>query len=167
MGRVTLEQLHLYDLNDDLRAYVLELYLTGISKQSFFNAIVSKLQYYCRLDDTSFLTVYSETESKDAKQSTIKTGKRGRPKKTVIGKKKAPHVHTIFIGKHAHKTALATKNSLNKWAKKNGSTVNVCRIKHLSDGEHIHNTVYYDYRQASHIRTGGSFDFKEYCWRFI
>lgn len=140
-------------------AYSVHIYVKPLT-ESDYKTIVEKFKYHCRRDGVSWLTVFSTTESESAEQTTIKTGKAGRPKKQVKGKKIDGHIHNVLLGSaklSARKTALALKKSIDKKAAKK-----VCKVEHIGDGLHFYNTVKYNLKQADIVRTGGAFDFKGY-----
>lgn len=77
-------------------------------------------------------------------------GKVGRPKKLVVGKKVAPHVHVGVTGNLAHKTVSDIQFALEK----KGVS---CKIVSKGDLSELHakNYVGYCYRQGDFYRQGG------------
>lgn len=143
----------------DATAYSIEIYQKPISEHDFL-VIVEKMKYYCRKDGVSWLAVYSTTDSKDAEQEVIRTGKRGRPCKNVQGTKIEGHTHNIIVGtteKSAYTTAHAIKKSIDKKYKKK-----VCMVKSKGNTAHAYHDMCYCLRQADIVRTGGDFDFNKY-----
>lgn len=143
----------------DSVAYSLEIYVTPMTMEDYL-AITEKLKYYCKKDCISFLSVYSTTDSKTAKVVVEHTGKRGRPKKYIKGKKEKGHTHTLILGnknKSAYTTAKRIKHSINKRYKKP-----VCKIVSKGNDLQAYNFIGYCYKQADIVRTGGNFDFDYY-----
>lgn len=144
----------------DATAYSVEIYLQGITEKDFTDIFCNKFGYYCRRDGVSWLAVYSTTDSKDAEQTAIHTGRRGRPRKIVQGTKKDGHIHNIIVGtaeKSAYSTAHAIKKSIDKKYQKK-----VCKVVSKGDNAHAYNDMCYCLRQADVVRTGGDFDFAKY-----
>lgn len=137
--------------------YGLYLFETNLTKRDYL-AIAAKLRYYANLDGVSWLAVYSTTESRSAQNKTKINGKRGRPKKFVIGKKVTPHCHLSVIGsptKSAYSTALKFKNAVDK---KRGRKV--CRVVSKGDSFDARIWIGYCLKQADILRSGGEFDFQ-------
>lgn len=143
----------------DSTLYSIEVFVTPLNMHDYL-LIVEKLKYFCRKDNISFLSVYSTTESKSAKLVITHTGKRGRPQKTILGKKIDGHTHTIIKGnncKSAYSTAKKIKKSIDKHYDKP-----VCKIVSKSDNIHAFNYIGYCIKQSDVLRTGGNFDFINY-----
>ena len=139
------------------RIYAVYLFETGLTEREFL-AIAAKLRYYANLDGVFWLAIYSTTESRSAQNKTKINGKRGRPKKFVIGKKVTPHCHLSVIGsptKSAYSTALKFKNAVDK---KRGRKV--CRVVSKGDSFDARIWVGYSLKQADFLRSGGDFDFQ-------
>ena len=143
----------------DASAYSIEIYQRPLTEHDYL-MICEKLKYYGRKDGVSWLCVYSTTDSKDAEQKVIHTGKRGRPRKAVQGTKIDGHTHCLVIGnknKSAYSTAQNVKKSIDKKYSKP-----VCRVVSKGDNAHAYNDMCYCLRQADIVRTGGDFDFDNY-----
>ncbi len=143
----------------DSTAYSIEIYQKPLSENDFLT-LCEKIKYYCRKNGISWLAVFSTTDSKDARQVKVSTGKRGRPRKIVQGTKVDGHIHNIVIGnseKSAYSTAHEIKKSIDKKFKKK-----VCKVVSKGDNVHAYNDISYCLRQADIIRTGGDFDFQGY-----
>ena len=143
----------------DATAYSIEIYQKSLTEHDFLT-IVEKLKYYCRKAGISWLAVYSTTDSENAEQAVIRTGKRGRPRKIVQGTKIGGHIHNIIVGtaeKSAYSTAHAIKKSIDKKYQKKA-----CRVVSKGDNAHAYNDMCYCLRQADIVRTGGDFDFTKY-----
>lgn len=143
--------------------YSIEIYKTPLSISEFENMIVERLKYYGRRDGVSWLAVYSTTDSKNAKQAVERTGKRGRPRKVVKGKKVEGHAHVLIIGnkeKSAYSTAQTVKNSIDK--KYQYYNKKMSKVVSKGDNAHAYNFMEYSMKQADTVRTGGEFDFANY-----
>ena len=143
------------DFRIDTPLYGLEIYKVPLTEKEFF-AICKRLSYYAKKDGSSWFAVHSTTDHKTAAQSTIKTGRAGRPRKIVKGEKVAPHMHIGVVGIHGHRTAQSVKKAVNK--KFEGSFSRVTHKNNL----HAYNYVAYAFRQSDFYRSGGDFDFLEY-----
>ena len=147
----------LTDFKLPARIYAVYLFETGLTERDFL-AISAKLRYYANLDDVSWLAIYSSTESATAQRKTHNKGKRGRPKKYVVGKKVSPHCHLSVIGsptKSAYSTALKFKNAVDK---KRGRKV--CRVVSKGNSYDARIWIGYSLKQADILRSGGDFDFQ-------
>ena len=147
---------HLSDYLLDSTIYAVYLYREITEKE--YLQICGILRYYCRRDNVNWLAVFSTTESKSAELKYKKTGKRGRPKKQVFGKKVAGHTHISVKGKKgksAYKTAQIIKRAFNKKYHKPISRI-------ISKGNSIDARVWIGYtlKQADILRSGGDFDFQ-------
>lgn len=139
--------------------YNIEFYKTNLSKSEFLT-IVEKVRYYSRKFDTSYLCVFSSTNSATAKPVTIRNGQRGRPRKAIQGSKVPEHTHLYLLGnskQSACSTAKAVQKSLNKRYSKN-----ICKIQSKGTNYHASNCIGYALRQADIVRSGGDFDFIEH-----
>ena len=137
--------------------YAVYLFETNLTEREFL-AIAAKLRYYANLDGVSWLAVYSTTESDTAQSKPKKSGKRGRPKKYIYGKKTSPHCHLSVIGsptKSAFSTANRFKKAVNK---KRGRKI--CRVISKGDSFDARNWISYCLKQADILRSGGDFDFQ-------
>lgn len=149
----------------DLDAVLYSLYLIGEKPLPYddFKQIVEIIRYYSNKYGASWLACYSTTDSDTAKQTVIRTGKRGRPRKKVSGVKIDAHGHFCIKGTNeisghtpAHKIAKALNDKY--WDRK-------CRV--VSKGPckeaHAKNNVSYIFQQGDVIRSGGDFDYREYA----
>lgn len=144
----------------DANAYSIEVYVQGINQKDFRDIFCNKFGYYCRKDGVSWLAVYSTTESQDAEQTVIRTGKRGRPRKIVQGTKIDGHIHNVIIGtkeKSAYSTAQQIKKSIDKKYNRK-----ICKVVSKGNSDHAYNDMKYCLKQADVVRTGGNFDFDQY-----
>lgn len=139
----------------DSTLYSVEIYKQGITLDGYYK-IVSLMRYLCKKNNISFLCVLSTTDSLFAISYFEKSGKRGRPKRKVNGRKVAAHVHTAVIGT-AEKSAFSVCQEICKRLK------NKHRIsaKTVSKGreQHAYNFVKYLFNQADITRSYGEFDF--------
>ena len=147
----------LTDFKLPARIYAIYLFETGLTEREFL-AIAAKLRYYANLDGVSWLAVYSTTESQSVQNKPQNNGKRGRPKKNVVGKKVNPHCHLTVVGtkeKSAYNTAVRFKKSVDK---KRGKKI--CRVVSKGDSYDARVWVGYSLKQADILRSGGDFDFQ-------
>ena len=147
----------LIDLKLPAAVYAIYLFETGLTEREFL-AIAAKLRYYANLDGVSWLAVYSTTESQSVQNKPQNNGKRGRPKKNVVGKKVNPHCHLTVVGtkeKSAYNTAVRFKKSVDK---KRGKKI--CRVVSKGDSFDARIWVGYSLKQADILRSGGDFDFQ-------
>ena len=147
----------LTDFKLPARIYAVYLFETGLTEREFL-AIAAKLRYYANMDGVSWLAVYSSTESATAQRKTHNNGKRGRPKKCVVGKKVNSHCHLSLIGtpiKSAYSAAIRFKNAVDKKVRRKISRV-------VSKGDSYDGRVWIGYctKQGDILRSGGNFDFQ-------
>lgn len=109
-----------------------------------------------RKDNTSFLLCDSSTDSIGCDSEYIKTGKRGRPKKTVLGKKVGRHIHGILISQD--QSADAIKNDLTEYIQKRRKRNSTLKQQKVSELNQMY-IVKYITRQADHIYQSNDFDF--------
>lgn len=146
----------------DATVYSVEIYKTPLSLKEFLQ-LVEKFKYYCRKNDISWMLIYSTTDSKSAELITKRTGKRGRPCKTVKGNKIDGHIHSALIGnssKSAYSTANIIKNSIDK--KYNSRGIKCSKTVSKGNSYHAYEFIKYCMKQADIERTGGDFDFRAY-----
>lgn len=139
----------------DSTLYSVEIYKQGITLDGYYK-IVSLMRYLCKKNNISFLCVLSTTNSLFAIPLIEQTGKRGRPKRKVYGKKVPPHVHTAVIGT-AEKSAFSTAQKICKRLKEKHDIAG--KVVSKGQGQHGQNYISYLYRQADIVRSGGDFDF--------
>ena len=147
----------LIDLKLPAAVYAIYIFQTGLTERDFL-AISAKLRYYANLDDVSWLAVYSTTESQSVQNKPQNNGKRGRPKKNVVGKKVNPHCHLTVVGtkeKSAYNTAVRFKKSVDK---KRGKKI--CRVVSKGDSFDARIWIGYCLKQSDILRSGGDFDFE-------
>lgn len=140
-------------------AYQIWLFDVDLSEQEYLR-IVEQFRYHCRKADVSWICGYSTTSSDDAHAEYLRTGKRGRPKRVVSGSGVDAHQHNLMIGTEsnsAYSTAHRICKALNKKYKRK-----VAQVHSVSDGAHLCNSIGYITRQSDVMRSGGSFNFKEY-----
>lgn len=157
MSKLTIEQLNsIIEFPSTL--YRIEIY-TDIEPKDF-EQLFQKFRYYCKKEDCSFLLCLSTTESKTAKRRRIKTHKRGRPKKIILGTPVPGHCHSAVVKSDgsARQCCLAIKKSLDRKYQKP-----IARIVSKGKNEHAQNYIRYSIRQADCIRQGGDFSFTEFC----
>lgn len=139
----------------DSTLYSVEIYKQDISIEEF-NRIVALFRYQCQKSGSSFLLILSTTNSTFAFPIIEQTGKRGRPRRKVYGKKVPTHLHVAVIGT-AEKSAFSVCQEICKRLK------NKHRIsaKTVSKGreQHAYNFVRYCFNQADISRSFGDFDF--------
>ena len=148
----------LIDLKLPAAVYAIYIFQTGLTERDFL-AISAKLRYYANLDDVSWLAVYSTTESQSVQNKPQNNGKRGRPKKNVVGKKVNPHCHLTVVGtkeKSAYNTAVRFKKSVDK---KRGKKIT--RVVSKGDSFDARIWIGYCLKQADILRSGGDFDFQQ------
>lgn len=140
------------------QVYYIEIY-KAFDKQEFLR-LCETVRYYCKNNDVSYLLGFSTTDSKTAKIKYRKTGKRGRPQRIITGKKIDGHCHNTFIGtvdKSCRQTVLRISNAINKKEKHK-----ITKINSISNGADVHDFTGYVLRQSDIVRSGGSFDFKDF-----
>lgn len=139
----------------DANLYSIELYKQEISIEEF-NSIVAVFRYLCIKNGVSFLAVLSTTDSLFAISYFEKSGKRGRPRRKVYGKKVEPHIHTALVGT-ADKSAFSVCQEICKRLKNKHKI----ESKIVSKGreQHAYNYVRYCFNQADISRSFGDFDF--------
>jgi hypothetical protein len=101
----------------------------------------------------SFFIGISNTDSKTAFKYTERTGKRGRPKIKVDGKKVDTHLHIGIMGnaeKSGYSVAKNVSKTINKRLGKKAT-----RVVAMKGADFIT----YSYRQADSFKQGGDFDF--------
>lgn len=157
MSKIPLDKIT-FDTEFPSTLYSLEVYLE--LSPADFEKLFQKFRYYCQKGNCSFLLVYSTTESKTAKRQRLKTHKRGRPKKIILGTPVAGHCHSAVVKSDgsARQCCLTLKKSIDKKAGKP-----VSRIVSKGSGIHAENYVQYSLKQADSIRQGGDFSFTEFC----
>ena len=140
-------------------AYQIYLFVPSLPFEEY-KQIVEQFRYHCRKSDVSWMCGFSTTSSDDAHAEYIRTGKRGRPKKMIVGSGVDAHLHDLLVGTES-KSAYSTANKLCKLLnKKYGKRV--AQVHSVSDGEHLCNSIRYITRQANVMRSGGAFDFEAY-----
>ena len=147
------------DINLCANLYSVYIFQTNLTERQYYQ-IASLLRYYCKKDGVSWLCVYSMTESRSAKNQSVKSNKRGRPRKVVTGERVAPHCHLALIGtpkKSAYQTALRFKRAMDK-----KYSSKICRVVSLGSSLDAISWISYCNRQASISRSGGEFDFMSY-----
>ena len=158
MSRLNYIQLRkMYDV--PAQVYYIEIY-KQYTEQGFLQ-LCEKVRYHCSKHNVSYLLAFSTTDSKTAKPKHQRTGKRGRPRKIIDGKKVDGHCHNLFISddkqKSCRQTILKIANSINKKEQRK-----VTKINSISNGADVHDFTGYILRQSDILRAGGSFDFKEF-----
>lgn len=141
--------------------YQIELYVTPLSLDDY-KRIVEQFRYHCRKDAVSWICGYSTKESETAHTEFVHTGKRGRPRKMIVGSSTDGHQHNLLIGTEstsAYCTAHRIAKALNK---KYGKHKKVCRVGTIKDGAHLCNSINYIRKQSDILRSGGDFDFQDY-----
>jgi hypothetical protein len=122
-------------------------------------------RYESRYPGVSWFVAVSNTDSKTAFRYTERTGKRGRPKTKVDGKKIGKHVHTGAVSTNDKygETALAFQKKIsdvmNKRAGREISKPQCMAKKKLNTKGALFIT--YAYKQHLSFHTGGDFDFKQ------
>ena len=139
----------------DSTLYSVEIYKQGITLDGYYK-IVSLMRYICKKNNTSFLCVFSSSDSRFAIPFFEQSGKRGRPKRKVYGRKVAPHLHSAVLGT-AEKSAFSVCQEICKRLKEKHGIAG----KVVSKGreQHAVNYIEYCFRQADVVRSGGDFDF--------
>ena len=138
--------------------YFIEIY-KAFDKQDFLR-LCETVRYYCQKDNISYLFAFSTTDSKTAKPKYQMTGKRGRPRKVIQGKKVDGHIHNAFVGdknKSCRQTILKIAKAINK-----KETKKITKINSISNGVDVHDYAGYILRQSDIIRSGGEFNFQEF-----
>ena len=103
--------------------------------------------------EASFMIGLSSSDSSDCRKIAVKSGKRGRPKKIVEGKKVAPHIHIAGVGKKIKPAMQAFKEKIDKKFAYSG--VKVARVNSFSGAGFVE----YINMQSDACRCVGSFDF--------
>lgn len=147
----------LKDFKLPARIYAVYLFETGLTEREFL-AICSKLRYYATQDGVSWLGIYSTTESDSVQNKPLRNGKRGRPKKYVVGKKVNSHCHLSLIGtpiKSAYSAAIRFKNAVDKKSRRK-----IARVVSKGDSFDARIWIGYCTKQGDILRSGGNFDFQ-------
>lgn len=165
MGRMTFEEI------DKLVTLVAKLYAInvyypkeGFSQQDKDSILNTLHRYRGKHPHVSFLYVESTTGNVKGRK-TIKTGKPGRPKKDVMGKKVVPHVHIAAIGtedRSAYSYVEDVKKAINKRFQKKKPYVKRCKRESKGSREHAINYINYCLDQSDLRRTAGDFDFYKF-----
>ena len=141
--------------------YSLEIYRQGLSDKDV-KALLNALWYYKgQFSEVSFFLGVSNTDSATAKRTVVHTGKRGRPRTEITGKREPQHVHVGAVGTGAYSFMHKMKKSVDKrFYAEVGSKIS--RV--VSKKKHFHAIDYltYAYRQSKPFYTGGDFDFEWY-----
>ena len=94
--------------------YSIEIHQRHITEKDVYSVDNALRRYRKCCPDTSFFRAISQKDSKSAKRKTIKTGKRGRPRTKVLGRKKPLHLHIGVLGNSAHKYATLVQKAIKK-----------------------------------------------------
>lgn len=78
-------------------AYQIYLFVPSLPFEEY-KQIVEQFRYHCRKSDVSWMCGFSTTSSDDAHAEYIRTGKRGRPKKMIVGSGVDAHLHDLLVG---------------------------------------------------------------------
>lgn len=130
--------------------------------ESYVNCLNDKLRGMCdKYKGISFIFVMSDKKSDiNIYKRTIKTGKRGRPKKITVGTKTNNHCHGLIVNQSEEINIKDVKKDLAKYLRKQKEKhkyLKQQKIKYIwSDGLPI---VSYMDRQSNHKRKYGDFDF--------
>jgi hypothetical protein len=131
------------------------LYLSDNDMDQIFDCIRDYARRANKLyPEASFFLGLSSTDSQDCSEKKLKTGKAGRPKKIIEGKKVNKHIHIAGTGKKICPAMSFVKERLDKKFELE-SDGPVCKIESWKGI----NAVAYIYKQADKIRTVGDFDF--------
>lgn len=163
--RVSLDELE-RAVTLEAKLYGIEVYFPkgGLTQQDKYSVLNTLNRYRRKHSHVSFLYVESTT-SKVTGEKTIKTGKPGRPKKALVGKKVMEHVHIAAIGnsqKSAYSYVMDVKRALNKRFLKKEPFCKRCKTESKGNKRHAINYINYCLEQADLRRTAGDFDFYEY-----
>ncbi|MBE6156325.1 MAG: hypothetical protein E7161_01075 [Firmicutes bacterium] len=117
--------------------------------KNIYQAMLRRKHTDERFRDISFIVGTSETKSSGAYISYNRTGKRGRPKRVVVGEKIPWHLHiyVISIGEYAS----TFSEEIIKYLKKRGFETS----KNKNDS--VNNALNYLERQSLYKRTGGDY----------
>ena len=157
MSKLTFEQIeNIYQVPS--KTYFIKLF-SELDKKGFLQ-LSEIIRYYCNQDNISYLVGFSQTDSKTAKPKYEKTGKRGRPRKIIQGRKVDGHIHNAFTstsGKSCRRTVLKISKAIDKKMGKN-----VTRIDSIRDNFGVYCYADYILKQSDFIRQGGEFNFEKY-----
>lgn len=116
-------------------------------------------------DGVSYLLCDSEHDSHQYIEKTVvKTGKPGRPKTEIKGRKIGRHVHGVIISENPVNNLEAVKKNLQHYLhkrKKNNAELKQAKVTSLNVSEPLFLIQYMD-RQSAHVYRGGDFDFDYY-----
>ena len=142
--------------------YSLEIYETDLTEKDITSIRNAMLHYRKRFPEVSFFFGVSTTDSASASRKTISTGKRGRPRTIIDGKKTDAHVHIGAIGKSKYQESArpflnSVKNSVDKRMGRKISRV-------VGKGNNVHAIGFmgYSYKQCTPFEQSGDFDFRYY-----
>ena len=144
--------------NTPAKSYFIEIY-NNLDKNDFLR-LCEVVRYHCNRDGVSYILGFSTTNAKTAKSVYQRTGKRGRPTKIIVGRKVNGHCHNIFIGTK-RKSCWTTVSKIAK-AINRKSGKRITKIRTISNGIDVYDYTGYILKQSDTIRSGGSFDFKEF-----
>lgn len=165
MGRMTFKDIEkMYTL--DAKLYAVNVYYPkeGLTQQDKNSMLNTLHRYRGKHPYVSFLYIESTTGNVKGRR-TIKTGKPGRPKKVVKGKKVAPHVHIAAIGtedRSAYTYVEEVKKAINKRFQRKEPYTKRCKRESKGNRMHAVNYISYCLEQADLRRTAGDFDFYKF-----
>lgn len=158
MGYFSVSELPFFD-NLDVKFYELDFFSPRLDLSyeelvkvfNCFNDYARRIQ--AEYPEVSFMLGLSKVESKDCRKVAVNTGKRGRPRKVVVGKEIKPHIHIAGVGKKIKPAMQAFKEKIDKKFAYSG--VKVAQVKSFSG------LGFVDYinSQSDACRCVGSFDF--------
>jgi hypothetical protein len=135
----------------------LEFVQSGVSNEDI-TALKMWLRRYKNYE-ISFYLADSSTDAKGCKKIVIKTGKAGRPKTQVKGKKVGRHIHGLIISTSKNTDIKAVKNDLNTYCNKRRKKNQKLKQQKISIINDMFLAKYFN-RQSDHEYRGGvTFDF--------
>lgn len=118
-------------------------------------------RYAKEYPNVSWFIAISENASDTSVKQFEKTGKKGRPKVIINGKKANLHVHQGAIGikgNSAYSYQIKVAKALNRRAGR--------KVTHVSSMKGL-DYINYSYKQAKSFQTGGNFDFMQCADQFF
>lgn len=120
-------------------------------------ALLMWLRRKTESEELSFMLCDSTTKE-PWYESSVRTGRRGRPKRKIIGKKTVRHVHCMLGGSDSSIDIKQLKNTTHNYLKKRRTKRKNLRQEKISEVNEMF-LVGYQHKQADHEYRGGDFDF--------
>ena len=135
---------------------------SGVEKKDI-DCLVMWLRRLCEANEgLSFMLVTSTHESKgNIQKTTVRTGKAGRPKTVVQGKKAKKHIHGLIVNESTDTDIQGVKKDLQAYCKKRRKKCTNLKTQKITEvWQGNLSIVKYMERQADSIHSYGDFDFE-------